>query len=45
MDEPPRRAGLDRRLLDEMELEGPKAWARYPDPFPSWATGLGEASG
>ncbi|WP_437638562.1 class I SAM-dependent methyltransferase [Sorangium sp. So ce854] len=40
--EPPLRAALDRCLLDEMEFEGPKAWARSPDPFPSWATGLDE---
>ena len=37
MDEASLRAQLDRCLLSDEELaEGPEAWARYTDPFPSW---------
>ncbi|HVW27882.1 MAG TPA: zinc metallochaperone GTPase ZigA [Polyangiaceae bacterium] len=37
MNESAMRARLDRCLLTEKEFAaGPKAWARYRDPFPSW---------
>jgi G3E family GTPase len=46
MDEAELRAGFDRCLLTDAELEaGPEAWKRLPDPFPSWGpvAGDGEA--
>jgi len=45
MDEASMRARLDRCLLSEAELAaGPKMWARYRDPFPSWGPSLRGAS-
>jgi G3E family GTPase len=43
MNEAALRAQLDRCLLNDEELaEGPEAWARYTDPFPSWEAGDAE---
>jgi G3E family GTPase len=43
MDESSLRAGFDRCLLDDAELEaGPEAWARYGDPFPRWSEELNQ---
>ncbi len=37
LDEPALRRRLDRCLLTAEEIEaGPDAWARFPDPLPSW---------
>ncbi len=45
MDEAEIRARLDRALLTSDELsEGPGAWARYPDPLPSWGVAEPEAA-
>jgi G3E family GTPase len=45
MDEPWLRGQLDACLLTREELgAGPRAWAVYPDPFPPWGPGFGEAA-
>ncbi len=43
MDEAALRAGLDRCLLTDAELElGPEGWRAFGDPFPSWGDAPGQ---